>query len=139
MVWVFIDPDTSRPLRLSADFDRHYLASTAGRTVRASLLHEDPPGEVVWRKWPMRAVDYDVLGHANNAAYWCVVEEVLQQRGRPEAVRVTMEYRRGIALGSSVEVAVDRDEGWPMALWFRTDEGVAASAQIARVTDDIGC
>src|SRR5207249_7076060 len=76
-LWVHIDVATGRPALLSPQFFELYGPAAAGRTVTARLHHPDPPPVTTAtpRPWAVRFVDFDVMGHMNNAAYWCPVEE----------------------------------------------------------------
>jgi acyl-ACP thioesterase len=107
-VWVHVDPATGRPARLGAGFAEHYAESAAGRVADARLAHDPCPDEQASRRaWPLRHVDYDVLGHVNNAAAVAVVEEVLGERGGPWAdVRVEIEYREPVQPGEQLELVV---------------------------------
>jgi acyl-ACP thioesterase len=78
----------------------------------------------------LRVVDFDVLGHVNNAAYWAVVEEELARRSdlrRP--LTATMEYGAGIDLGAAADVLVV-DEPGRLRLWLVVGDTVAASAVV---------
>ena len=105
-LWVHLDMATGRPALLSARFHELYDAAAAGRTVTARLHHADPPaGPTVAarRPWPIRFVDFDVMGHMNNAAYWCAVEEELARRRDLRApLRAEVEFRTGIDPGDDV-------------------------------------
>jgi acyl-ACP thioesterase len=81
-IWVPID-SSGRPVRLPPEFLDAYGKAAQGRRADARLVHGAPPTEepITRRPWPLRYVDLDTLGHVNNAAHWCAVEEVL--RGRP--------------------------------------------------------
>jgi acyl-ACP thioesterase len=80
-IWVPIDT-SGRPCRLPSDFLAAYGEATAGRRVEARLSHAGSPkvGEigVSTANWLVRYTDLDTLGHVNNAAHWCAIEDVLQ-------------------------------------------------------------
>lgn len=97
---------------------------------------------VTRRAWPLRRADFDVLGHANNAAYWAAVEEVAEGRAAQVA---EIEYRAGIDPGDQVELLVasgtdtdgtdgtDGSEGRAaerLSVWFVVDTRVRASARL---------
>ena len=78
-IWVPVDAN-GRPCRLPSDFLGAYSEAAQGRRVEARLNHPAPSAAVRQRPWQLRFVDLDTLGHVNNAAQWCPVEEELQGR-----------------------------------------------------------
>lgn len=144
-IWVHIDPDTGRPMRLGPGFDVHYAESAAGRKVDARLQH-DPvvPDRAERRPWVWRATDFDVLAHVNNAAYGAVVEEALAAHApdrpgvrRPPLV-VEMEYRDPALPGSDATLAVAADgvegDGWALSIWLLADDRPCFTARVAAVS-----
>jgi acyl-ACP thioesterase len=137
-VWVHIDIDTGRPKVLSADFAEHYVASAMGRTVRARLVHPDPPADAIVTSWPVRFTDCDVLAHVNNAAYWNPVEEQLAARRELRApLRAELEYRTpveldAVGLGGAVALRTAAVDGG-FAQWWCTGDTVHASAVVTAV------
>lgn len=128
-LWVYVDVETMTPLRLPAMFFERWGASAAGRKVTGRLTHPDPPEGVEWRAWPLRATDFDVLDHVNNAAYWEAVEEEVAA-GRlalGSSTAAEIEYRAPVRRGNPVEVSVADGR-----LWLRsaTDGTVYASAEV---------
>ena len=83
----------------------------------------DPPVGAAAERWALRAVDIDLLGHVNNAAYWAAIEEQVEPGtafahrllGRPH--RAVMEYGPGIAPGDAVELLVDEADDH-LTVWF---------------------
>jgi acyl-ACP thioesterase len=79
-VWVPIDAG-GRPTRLPDDFLAAYGEAANGRRVEARRTHSDPDPDFVESNravhWPIRYSDLDTLGHVNNAAHWCAVEDAL--------------------------------------------------------------
>jgi acyl-ACP thioesterase len=80
--------------------------------------------------WPLRFVDFDILGHVNNAVYWAIIEdEIAAQRERGRRMRapliVTLEHHDGIDREDSVEVTV-RDTAAGFDLWVATTGGKVA-------------
>jgi acyl-ACP thioesterase len=75
-IWVPIDA-AGRPIRLPEDFLDVYGEAAQGRRVEARRTHADPPVEALRRPWPIRFSDLDTLGHVNNAAHWCAIEDQL--------------------------------------------------------------
>jgi acyl-ACP thioesterase len=117
-LWVRIDAETGRPQPLSDEFFRIYGAAAGDRRISAQLRHDTapPPGLPV-KRWPLRYVDFDLLGHVNNASSWAIVEQELAEVGwMSPPYRAEMEYRdpieRGAGLLVSVEVGADRLRIW---------------------------
>jgi acyl-ACP thioesterase len=129
--WVHVDTTTGRPKALTPRFHEVFTPSAVGRVVRARLHHGDKPDEADRRAWPLRAADFDVLGHVNNAAYWEAVEEELARRRDLRApLRAEVEFRAGIDPGMAVSLwTVDTGSTW--AGWLAGDDGVVrASASV---------
>jgi acyl-ACP thioesterase len=131
-LWVHLNPETLLPARLPAAFEELYGEAAGGRKISAKHLLPGPPaeadgvGELERVRWPLRQVDYDVMRHVNNAAYWAAVEEV----GVPDGpVRATMEYGAGIEVAAPVELLVRRDDK-QTDVWFTVDGTVNATAQL---------
>jgi acyl-ACP thioesterase len=158
-LWVHVDPATMAPARLPAAFTEIYGEAAGGRRVSARHWLSPPPPHlaeiaagsvaeapdlpqfrVVERvTWPLRAVDFDVMRHVNNAAYWAAIEELLAarpgegphpRRGRP--VRAVLEYGAGIEPGATVELLVGRGDA-RLDVWFRADGALAASARLTEL------
>ena len=134
-LWVHLDPYTLRPKALPPEFHGLFAEAANGRTVRARLEHADPPGEHDARcaraSWPVRAADFDLLLHVNNAAYWIPVEEVLARRPEPATpLRAELECRLPIEPADSVELVTVEDDGCGLALWLVGSGGVFASATV---------
>jgi acyl-ACP thioesterase len=130
-VWVHLDMATGRPRRLPPQFLDLYGEAAGGRTLRARLVHPDPPEGAIGRPWPLRVTDFDVLGHVNNAAYWEIVEEELSRRRDLRApLRAEVEHRTAIEPDQPVDVvSTDGDDG-TLSLWVVGPAGVAASAVV---------
>lgn len=139
-LWVHVDLGSGRPVPLSDRFFELYGEAAGGRTVRARLLHTDPPHHAdTTRIWPLRATDFDVMAHMNNAAYWAVVEEELVRRRDLRApMRAEMEFRAAIEPGDDVRLVTvdgegDGDGDGDLRLWLvRPSTGVSASAHLWR-------
>jgi acyl-ACP thioesterase len=141
-LWVHLRPETFVPARLPQVFLDVYGEAAGGRKISAKHLLDGPPAEVgpelEWVGWPLRAVDYDVMNHVNNAAYWSAVEEVLARSpGRDphprsgQPVRAVLEYGSGIEAGAPVELLVRRDGDKQVDVWFTIDGAVHATARVA--------
>jgi acyl-ACP thioesterase len=128
-IWVHTDRETGAPVALPPAFDEVWAPTARGRTVSARLHHAPPSPEAVARPWPLRATDIDVVGHVNNAAYWDAIEDELWRRGRPRVRTAEIEFRTGLELSDTVELAVaDREGGF--AAWLRVGPDVRASVLI---------
>ena len=133
VLWVCVDLETMRPKVLTADFHAAYAESAGGRTVRAKLYHDDPPDDLDGAPYHVRFVDFDVIGHMNNASYWSAVEEELIRRPDLKGpVRAEMEHRVGVEPRHAVRLVVD-DEPSAVSLWFVGEPGVFASARVHRL------
>jgi acyl-ACP thioesterase len=106
-LWVHLDPRSGKPLRLPVDFHASYDTAARGRHVSARLQHlAEVPADAARQPWPVRATDFDLLGHMNNAATWSVVEDVLASRPHLRVpLWAELEYRAAIEPGDRVELA----------------------------------
>src|SRR5579875_2790519 len=68
-VWAAVAPDTGRPVPLGQAFHRLFGSSAQGRYVSARLTHPGPGTSRAARPWPLRATDFDTVGHVNNAIH----------------------------------------------------------------------
>jgi acyl-ACP thioesterase len=92
-IWIHVDTETLRPLRLGEDFRAAYGASAGGRKADFRLRHPEPPEAATRSAWHFRASDMDVAGHVNNAAYWEPVEQMLWEVEEPRGADMEIEYR----------------------------------------------
>jgi acyl-ACP thioesterase len=92
-MWIHVDPETLRPLRLGEEFQAVYGESAGSRKANFRLGHPDPPADPTAAPWRFRASDTDMAGHVNNAAYWEPVEELFAQTREPESVDLEIEFR----------------------------------------------
>jgi acyl-ACP thioesterase len=92
-MWIHVDMETLRPLRLGEEFQALYGESAGSRKANFRLGHPDPPADVSRSGWRFRASDVDIAGHVNNAAYWEPVEELFMETGEPRSADVEIEYR----------------------------------------------
>jgi acyl-ACP thioesterase len=141
-LWVHLRPETFVPARLPDSFLDIYGEAAGGRRISAKHMLDGPPtdasaDQLEWVRWPLRAVDYDVMNHVNNAAYWSAIEEVLARSpGRdphPRAdqpVRAVLEYGSGIEIGAPVELLVRRDGDKQLDVWFTIDGAAHATARL---------
>jgi acyl-ACP thioesterase len=134
-LWVQLDVATMAPTRITQRFLDAYAGAAGGRKVSSRLWLADPPVGAAAAPWPLRAVDIDLLGHVNNAAYWAAVEEQIEPGtafahallGHPH--RAVIEYGPGIAAGASVELLIDESDDH-LSVWFTVDDTVQASATV---------
>lgn len=126
-LWVFLD-ERGRPAPLPPVFVEAYGEAAGGRTASSRLALAAPAPELVaaGEPWPLRATDFDVLGHVNNAVYWAMVEDDPVECGR-----VVLEYRTPIEPGASVTLV---RSGSPPGdeRWLVSGAGVHAAARITR-------
>jgi acyl-ACP thioesterase len=127
-LWVHLSLPTMAPARVPAAFHEIYGSAAGGRTVSAkrwlTTAPDDAAAEV---PWPLRAVDIDLLGHLNNAAYWAAVEDQLTPNGvaaDPHPLlrgphRAVIEYSAGIEPGAAVVLRVAATDR--LAVWFTVD------------------
>lgn len=127
-VWACLAPSNGRPVPLSAEFLRVYGESADGRTVSARLSHARRDPGASGRDWPLRATDFDIAGHVNNAVHWAVVEDVLAADGWLPAV-AEIEYHRAILPGCTPRLVTDRREGQTL-IWLVDSGRLLASARL---------
>lgn len=127
-LWVAIDRDSGRPVRLHPEFLETYGSAADGRTVGARLHHPGPADDVDRRPWPLRSTDHDGMGHVNNAATWEPVEDELERRGLVP-VRAELEYPGAIEPADTVELRSTLVDD-VLHLWLLVDGSVRASALV---------
>jgi acyl-ACP thioesterase len=133
-LWIHLHPETLVPTKLPASFLEIYGGAAGGRKVSSKLWLSPPPddADLIRRPWPLRAVDFDLMRHVNNAAYWAAVEEVLAEHDHPlvrKPLRAVLEYGPGIALGAEVELLVGVTDK-QLDLWFSVDGSIQATARL---------
>jgi acyl-ACP thioesterase len=115
-IWVPIDAQ-GRPSRLPEDFLAAYGEAAGGRRVDARRHHSDlPAGDSVHpgvrasvQPWPIRYADLDTLGHVNNAAHWCAMEDRLVGK---QVQAAEIEFVGGLMLEEPCSfVTVERNDG----------------------------
>jgi acyl-ACP thioesterase len=138
-LWVRIEPDTGRPASLGPGFAEVFAPAAGGRRVSARLQH-DPvvPVGAAERLWALRFVDFDVLGHVNNAGAWAMVEEVLAavDEGPSWPRRVEVEFREPIVRGDEVIVRWEPPAGPDdeVRLWVLAAAGSGGAQPTVRTT-----
>lgn len=133
-LWVHVNMDTMKPIEVPADFAAQFGEAAAGRTISARLHLRTRPGDaaVSTTVWPLRFVDFDVLGHVNNSVYWSIIEEQLARLNDLRApLIVALDHRDAIDPGDEIEVTVaDTEAGFD--LWVTTTRGRLAAVAKAR-------
>jgi acyl-ACP thioesterase len=122
-IWIHVDTETLRPLRLGEGFHAVYGESAGGRKADFRLRHPQPPEDAAREPWRFRATDVDVAGHVNNAAYWEPVEEAIWRSAEPQSADMEIEYREPAQPG---EAAILREGS---VMWV-TDPAGALQASI---------
>jgi acyl-ACP thioesterase len=107
-VWIHLDQD-GRPARIDESFDV-YAAAAAGRRVSARFELAAPGAGAPRRPWPLRSADEDVMAHVNNAAYWAAIEELIAG-DESQPLSASLEFRRPLDIGDTVELVAARDGG----------------------------
>ncbi len=132
-IWVHIDTITGRPVALPVGFEAVYGEAAGDREASQRLRLPGPSSSATASgaapvPWPVRATDFDVLGHVNNAAYLHALEEVLAARTSRHARihQVEVEWRAGIELGDRLELAA-ADTGPELRVWLLADNEVRAA------------
>jgi acyl-ACP thioesterase len=127
-LWIFVTENGS-PRRLTDQFTEIYGQGVTNTRVSARLTHPEVTVDAQVHQWPMRVVDYDTLDHANNAAYWAVVEQERPSH-KPHfelPFRAELEYGGGIAADAAVEYRTGEADGSLMIWWFSDGDFVASS------------
>jgi acyl-ACP thioesterase len=132
-LWVYVDLATMLPKRLGEGFVGLYGEAAGGRTVGSKLELPGPPDGAAARPWPLRRTDVDVLGHVNNAAYWCALEELVVERpdllGSPH--RAVVEFARPLDPGMDVQLRWQAAETG-LSAWLTVDGAVHAALRLTR-------
>jgi acyl-ACP thioesterase len=92
-MWIHVDTETLRPMRLGEEFDAAYGESAGSRKANFRLSHPGPPDNAERSPWRFRASDVDLAGHVNNTVYWEPLEELFAQQGEPESADLEIEHR----------------------------------------------
>lgn len=116
-IWIHVDTEALRPLRLGEEFTRVYGESAGTRRADFRLRHPEPPPDASRTPWRFRGADVDVAGHVNNAAYWQAVEEILMDGPEPQAADLEIEYHEPAQPGDAV---VLRASG---GMWIQAPDG----------------
>jgi acyl-ACP thioesterase len=123
-IWVYLDPETGRPLRFEPEFLEIYEESAQGRDANVRLRHPDPPDDAGRSSWTFRASEMDPAGHINNSHYWTPLEEELAAGPEPEAIDAEIEFRDPAMPG---EAALLRSGS---SLWIASEDGGTVHASL---------
>jgi acyl-ACP thioesterase len=118
-LWVPVDT-TGHPVRIKPAFYDVYGEALQGRKVsgRVPAPHVAPGAQ--YRTWPLRRVDFDIVGHVNNAAVWQAVIEVVTT----PVSWVSVTHHGAIESGHDVSIA-----HVPGSLWLLVDDQVRVSVE----------
>lgn len=116
-LWIYLDPDGWRPIRLEKEFFAAYGRSAGEQPAPVRLRHPEPPADAARGGWRFRASDIDIAGHVNNSHYWEVLEEDLAGGPEPERIDAEIEHR---APGEAGEAFVLRAGE---SLWITSPSG----------------
>ncbi|MSO41941.1 MAG: hypothetical protein EXQ70_08665 [Solirubrobacterales bacterium] len=125
-LWVFLDVEGRRPMRLPDDFVAAYSEAAGGRDANVRLRHPEPPPGAARSEWSFRATEIDMADHVNNAHYWLPVEEELSAGDEPDSIDAEVEFREPALAGT---VALLRADG---GLWVAAADGEELHASILR-------
>lgn len=125
-LWVAIDAESGRPRRLGPQFDEIYGSAAGGRKIRPRLVHPDPTDHS-GEPWVLRASDFDLFGHINNAVYLSLAEETIAWAARPTPIRVEVEYRHPVVPGTFASVVAEEADDATM-LWVLVDDGSVSTS-----------
>jgi acyl-ACP thioesterase len=130
-LWVSIDPETTRPRRVSEDFLACYGEAAGGRRITARLAHDNPPEDLDEVAWPLRATDFDMWQHVNNSVSWAILEEAVARYGVPldAPVLAEVEHRGQIVPGASVRWGAREHDGG-LDVWVQADGTTATTGRI---------
>lgn len=125
-LWVQIEVETGRPVRIATDFTDAYGATADGRSVSARLSIDPPTTTDSAARWTPRRTDIDPFGHVNNAATWAFVEEHVDLGDRSGTAE--LEYLAPIEHGEALGVMRHDDDATVISL-VAEPGGVAAAAR----------
>jgi len=108
-LWVHLDPVSGQPTPLTPEEIEVYGDSVSDWQLQARLRHPRPTGSEPSTRWRFRAVDCDLAGHVNNAAYWTVLEEELLRGPEPSTIDAEIEFRSASQPGEMTVLSEDAD------------------------------
>jgi acyl-ACP thioesterase len=135
-VWAAVGRADGRPAQLGPEFHRLYGGAAQGRSVSVRLSHPRPPAVPAGGTWPLRASDFDTMGHVNNAIHWAAVEDVLAGLDwLPDGAE--LEYHRPVLPGCDPYLAASHEKN-QVSLWLLDGDQRLASARLSRLADGRG-
>lgn len=130
-IWVYVDPASGAPVPLEDWFFDLYGEAAGGRKVSGRLRLPAPHAAAGSRPWPLRATDFDVLGHVNNAAHWEPVEDELARLA--PGVRMAaaeLEHKAAVEPGEELTVRSTASDH-ALAVWLTSGDQVRTAARVA--------
>lgn len=129
-IWVYVDPVSGAPIPLEDWFFDLYGEAAGGRKVSGRLRLPAPSADAGSRAWPLRATDFDVLGHVNNAAHWEPVEDELA-RVAPgtRIVGAELEHKGAVEPGEQLVVRTAAADG-ALTVWLTVHDQVRTAARV---------
>jgi acyl-ACP thioesterase len=118
-LWVPTDA-SGHPVRVRQDFFDVYGEACRGRKISGRVTTTAIPDDATYRSWPLRAADFDIVGHVNNAAVWLAVSEVLTTPVR----YVSVTHHSALEHGDDVSLAES-----PGRLWLLVNGVVRVSVE----------
>lgn len=125
--WISVDRASGSPRPLDQRAMEILEKVCRRRTGVPRLRIVEPPPEASTHTWHIRASDFDLLGHVNNAAYLEAVEEILAEAehldGSPSTIDVYAQYERPV--NSRMDLGLHWwSDGSDLRVWLCDDRGV---------------
>jgi acyl-ACP thioesterase len=121
-LWVPTDV-TGHPVRVRQEFFDVYGEACRERKISGRVTIPEIPDAAGYRAWPLRAADFDIVEHVNNAAVWLAVSEVL----KAPLHYVSVTHHRALERDDQVTLA-----DAPGRLWLLVDGAVRVSVVYAQ-------
>jgi acyl-ACP thioesterase len=129
-LWVAVARATGRPCELGPVFHRLYGPAAQGRRASARLSLPRPGPSLPARDWPLRASDFDPIGHVSNTVHWQAAEDILARVDWLPS-RAEIEYYHPALPGDRVRLASTVAAGQAL-LWLLYGPTRLAAAQLSR-------
>lgn len=137
-IWVHVDLKTLKPMPVPSDFIPLVSDAANGRKVKASLTIGrglDPVDPALVMPWPLRFVDFDAVGHVNNANYWIAAEEFLSaHRDVRSHLHVVVEHHLPIEPEHQVGLLIEEHTDRTIIRHVIDGDRVAAVTQIIKTS-----
>jgi acyl-ACP thioesterase len=129
-IWVYVDPVSGAPIPLEDWFFDLYGEAAGGRKVSGRLRLPAPPPDASASQWPLRAADFDVLGHVNNAVHWEPVEDELARLvSGARIVGAELEHKGAVEPGEELVVRTVAADG-ALTVWLTVADQVRTAARV---------